>query len=102
MVSSFTREGEFNTGDLWRFEMERSGKTCTQDQRVRLHHVDTGGYQHRHDKRYMRKWTTQIFVSKCLTSKKKKKQHHKKNLVDELVHKILVVILSLSNLIVFS
>ncbi|KAJ8501306.1 hypothetical protein OPV22_011858 [Ensete ventricosum] len=34
MVSSFTREGEFNTGDLWWFEMERSGKTCTQDQRV--------------------------------------------------------------------
>ncbi|THG12004.1 hypothetical protein TEA_011510 [Camellia sinensis var. sinensis] len=31
-----------------------SGKTWKQDQRIRLQHVDTGGYLHSHDKKYSR------------------------------------------------
>ncbi|CAL5350325.1 unnamed protein product [Camellia sinensis] len=31
-----------------------SGKTWKQDQRIRLQHVDTGGYLHSHDKKYTR------------------------------------------------
>lgn len=34
--------------------IEGSGKTWKQDQRVRLQHVDTGGYLHSHDKKYQR------------------------------------------------
>lgn len=37
-----------------RVEIEGSGKTWRQDQRVRLRHVDTGGYLHSHDKKYTR------------------------------------------------
>lgn len=37
-----------------RLEIEGSGKTWRQDQRVRLQHVDTGGYLHSHNKKYTR------------------------------------------------
>ncbi|KAL3511965.1 hypothetical protein ACH5RR_024682 [Cinchona calisaya] len=53
-VSCFGSDGESDTGDFWRLEIEGSGKTWRQDQRVRLHHVDTGGYLHSHDKKYTR------------------------------------------------
>nr|CAD1825670.1 unnamed protein product [Ananas comosus var. bracteatus] len=53
-VSCFGVDGESDTGDYWRLEIEGSGKTWRQDQRVRLRHVDTGGYLHSHDKKYTR------------------------------------------------
>ncbi|KAK4413990.1 Stromal cell-derived factor 2-like protein [Sesamum alatum] len=53
-VSCFGSDGESDTGDYWRLEIEGSGKTWRQDQRVRLLHVDTGGYLHSHDKKYSR------------------------------------------------
>ncbi|KAA8540540.1 hypothetical protein F0562_024541 [Nyssa sinensis] len=53
-VSCFGGEGQSDTGDYWRLEIEGSGKTWKQDQRIRLHHVDTGGYLHSHDKKYTR------------------------------------------------
>lgn len=34
--------------------IEGSGKTWKQEQRVRLQHIDTGGYLHSHDKKYSR------------------------------------------------
>lgn len=37
-----------------RLLIEGSGKTWKQDQRIRLQHVDTGGYLHSHDKKYQR------------------------------------------------
>lgn len=37
-----------------RLLIEGSGKTWKQDQRIRLQHVDTGGYLHSHDKKYTR------------------------------------------------
>ncbi|KAJ8751905.1 hypothetical protein K2173_026121 [Erythroxylum novogranatense] len=45
---------ESDTGDYWRLLIEGSGKTWKQDQRIRLQHVDTGGYLHSHDKKYQR------------------------------------------------
>lgn len=39
---------------LFSLEIEGSGKTWRKDQRVRLLHVDTGGYLHSHDKKYNR------------------------------------------------
>ncbi|KAL9400432.1 hypothetical protein Peur_009393 [Populus x canadensis] len=53
-VSCFGGENESDTGDYWRLMIEGSGKTWKQDQRIRLHHVDTNGYLHSHDKRYQR------------------------------------------------
>ncbi|GER48498.1 stromal cell-derived factor 2-like protein, partial [Striga asiatica] len=53
-VSCFGSDGESDTGDYWRLEIEGSGKTWRQDQRIRLRHVDTGGYLHSHDKKYTR------------------------------------------------
>lgn len=53
-VSCFGGDGESDTGDYWRLEIEGSGKTWRQDQRIRLRHVDTGGYLHSHDKKYAR------------------------------------------------
>ncbi|CAA3023604.1 Stromal cell-derived factor 2 [Olea europaea subsp. europaea] len=53
-VSCFGDDGNSDTGDYWRLEIEGNGKTWRQDQRVRLHHVDTGGYLHSHDKKYTR------------------------------------------------
>ncbi|CAI9754146.1 unnamed protein product [Fraxinus pennsylvanica] len=53
-VSCFGGDGESDTGDYWRIDIEGSGKTWRQDQRVRLRHVDTGGYLLSHDKKYSR------------------------------------------------
>ncbi|KAF8701428.1 hypothetical protein HU200_033593 [Digitaria exilis] len=53
-VSCFGGENESDTGDYWRLEIEGSGKTWRQDQRIRLRHVDTGGYLHSHDRKYTR------------------------------------------------
>ncbi|KAL8138709.1 hypothetical protein V2J09_004710 [Rumex salicifolius] len=53
-VSCFGGETESDTGDHWRIQIEGSGKTWRQDQRIRLQHVDTGGYLHSHNKKYSR------------------------------------------------
>ncbi|KAK4277233.1 hypothetical protein QN277_015256 [Acacia crassicarpa] len=53
-VSCFGGDSESDTGDYWRLLIEGSGKTWKQDQRIRLQHVDTGGYLHSHDKKYSR------------------------------------------------
>lgn len=53
-VSCFGGESTSDTGDYWRVLIEGSGKTWKQDQRIRFHHVDTGGYLHSHDKKYTR------------------------------------------------
>ncbi|KAK8965606.1 Stromal cell-derived factor 2-like protein [Platanthera guangdongensis] len=53
-VSCFGGGGQSDTGDFWRVEIEGSGKTWKQDQRIRLKHVDTSGYLHSHDKKYTR------------------------------------------------
>ncbi|RLN04646.1 stromal cell-derived factor 2-like protein [Panicum miliaceum] len=53
-VSCFGGENESDTGDYWRLEIEGSGKSWRQDQRIRLRHVDTGGYLHSHDRKYTR------------------------------------------------
>lgn len=37
-----------------RLEIEGSGKVWKRDQKVRLRHVDTGGYLHSHNKKYTR------------------------------------------------
>ncbi|THU57183.1 hypothetical protein C4D60_Mb03t00820 [Musa balbisiana] len=52
------RQQSFRLASYWhglpwcRVGDKRSGKTCRLDQRVRLHHVDTGGYRHKHDEIY--------------------------------------------------
>ncbi|CAN0857967.1 Stromal cell-derived factor 2-like protein [Linum grandiflorum] len=53
-VSCFGGENESDTGDHWRLTIEGGEKTWKQNQRVRLQHVDTGGYLHSHDKKYQR------------------------------------------------
>ncbi|KAF5196405.1 Stromal cell-derived factor 2-like protein [Thalictrum thalictroides] len=53
-VSCFGGDGQSDTGDYWRLEIVGSDKTWRQDQRVRLQHIDTGGYLHSHDKKYSR------------------------------------------------
>ncbi|KAJ9559513.1 hypothetical protein OSB04_004673 [Centaurea solstitialis] len=53
-VSCFGDDNNSDTGDYWRLEIEGSGKTWRQDQRIRLRHVDTSGYLHSHDKKYNR------------------------------------------------
>ncbi|CAI0541012.1 unnamed protein product [Linum tenue] len=53
-VSCFGGENESDTGDHWRLVTEGGEKTWKQNQRVRLHHVDTGAYLHSHDKKYQR------------------------------------------------
>ncbi|XP_071702735.1 stromal cell-derived factor 2-like protein [Rutidosis leptorrhynchoides] len=53
-VSCFGDDGNSDTGDYWRVEIEGSGKTWRQDQRIRLHHIDTSGYLHSHNKKYNR------------------------------------------------
>ncbi|XP_065009836.1 stromal cell-derived factor 2-like protein [Musa acuminata AAA Group] len=53
-VSCYGGDDRSDTGDFWRLEIEGSGKTWRKDQRVRLQHVDTGGYLHSHDKKYNR------------------------------------------------
>ncbi|KAI3521172.1 hypothetical protein L1887_10633 [Cichorium endivia] len=51
-VSCFGDDGSSDSGDQWKLEIEGSEKTWKQDQKVRLHHVDTSGYLHSHDKKY--------------------------------------------------
>ncbi|KAK9677303.1 hypothetical protein RND81_11G134900 [Saponaria officinalis] len=53
-VSCFGGENDSDTGDHWKLEIEGKGNVWRQDQKVRLQHVDTGGYLHSHDKRYQR------------------------------------------------
>ncbi|KAK9141537.1 hypothetical protein Syun_010937 [Stephania yunnanensis] len=53
-VSCFGSDSDSDTGDHWMLEIEGSGKTWKQDQRIRLRHLDTGGYLHSHDKKYTR------------------------------------------------
>lgn len=53
-VSCFGGENESDTGDYWRLEIEGSGKSWRQNQKIRLRHVDTGGYLHSHDRKYTR------------------------------------------------
>ncbi|KAJ1697931.1 hypothetical protein LUZ63_006443 [Rhynchospora breviuscula] len=53
-VSCFGSDHESDTGDHWRLEIEGSGKTWRQDQKVRFKHIDTQGYLHSHDKKYTR------------------------------------------------
>ncbi|VFQ87281.1 unnamed protein product [Cuscuta campestris] len=53
-VSCYGDDNVSDTGDFWRLEIEGSGKTWRQDQKVRLLHVDTGGYLHSHNKKYTR------------------------------------------------
>ncbi|KAJ4763329.1 Stromal cell-derived factor 2-like protein [Rhynchospora pubera] len=53
-VSCFGSDQDSDTGDHWRLEIEGSGKTWKQDQKVRFKHVDTQGYLHSHDKKYTR------------------------------------------------
>lgn len=53
-VSCFGGDSESDTGDYWRLEIEDSGKTWKQDQKIRLKHVDTSGYLHSHDYKYNR------------------------------------------------
>ena len=59
ILSSFSYALNFSVWKLMlrsfsRLMIEGSGKTWKQDQRIRLHHVDTNGYLHSHDKRYQR------------------------------------------------
>ncbi|PWA81943.1 stromal cell-derived factor [Artemisia annua] len=53
-VSCFGDDNNSDTGDYWRLEIEGSGKSWRQDQRVRLLHVDTSGFLHSHNKKYSR------------------------------------------------
>ncbi|KAK1360079.1 Stromal cell-derived factor 2-like protein [Heracleum sosnowskyi] len=53
-VSCFGDDGNSDTGDHWKLEIEGSGKSWRQDQKVRLFHVDTQGYLHSHDKKFSR------------------------------------------------
>uniref|UniRef100_A0A7C8YFK4 MIR domain-containing protein n=1 Tax=Opuntia streptacantha TaxID=393608 RepID=A0A7C8YFK4_OPUST len=53
-VSCFGGDAQSDTGDHWKLEIEGKGTTWRQDQKVRLQHVDTGGYLHSHDKKYQR------------------------------------------------
>lgn len=53
-VSCFGGDDQSDTGDYWRLEIEGKGKVWTQDQKIRLQHIDTGGYLHSHDKKYTR------------------------------------------------
>ncbi|KAK9666512.1 hypothetical protein RND81_14G190000 [Saponaria officinalis] len=53
-VSCFGGENNSDTGDHWKLEIEGKGNVWRQDQKIRLQHVDTGGYLHSHDKKYQR------------------------------------------------
>eukprot|EP00246_Nothoceros_aenigmaticus_P018030 TRINITY_DN9273_c0_g1_i1.p1 TRINITY_DN9273_c0_g1~~TRINITY_DN9273_c0_g1_i1.p1 ORF type:complete len:227 (-),score=32.70 TRINITY_DN9273_c0_g1_i1:261-941(-) len=53
-VSCFGGDGQSDTGDHWRIEVEGKGDAWLRDQKVRLLHIDTGGYLHSHDKKYSR------------------------------------------------
>ncbi|CAI9261813.1 unnamed protein product [Lactuca saligna] len=51
-VSCFGDGGRSDSGDHWKLVIEGSEKSWKQDQKIRLHHVDTSGYLHSHDKKY--------------------------------------------------
>ncbi|KAH9612016.1 hypothetical protein KSS87_021511 [Heliosperma pusillum] len=53
-VSCYGGENNSDTGDYWKLEIEGKGNIWRQDQKVRLQHVDTGGYLHSHDKKFQR------------------------------------------------
>lgn len=53
-VSCFGSDKDSDTGDFWRLFIEGSGKMWKQDQKIRLQHIDTGGYLHSHGKKYQR------------------------------------------------
>ncbi|CAL5001890.1 unnamed protein product [Urochloa decumbens] len=53
-VSCFGGDELSDTGDYWRLEIEGSGKVWKRDQKIRLRHIDTGGYLHSHNKKYNR------------------------------------------------
>lgn len=53
-VSCFGADTNSDTGDHWKLDIEGKGKVWRQDQKIRLRHVDTGGYLHSHDKKYQR------------------------------------------------
>lgn len=53
-VTAFTDRFSFLPKLLFRLEIEGSGKSWRQDQKVRLFHVDTQGYLHSHDKKFSR------------------------------------------------
>uniref|UniRef100_A0ACD5ZWP5 Uncharacterized protein n=1 Tax=Avena sativa TaxID=4498 RepID=A0ACD5ZWP5_AVESA len=53
-VSCFGGDEQSDTGDYWRLEIEGKDKIWKRDQKVRLRHVDTGGYLHSHNKKYNR------------------------------------------------
>lgn len=55
-----------------RLEIEGSGKTWRQDQRIRLQHIDTGGYLHSHDRKYSRIAGGQQEVMACILREEKK------------------------------
>ncbi|XP_020699008.1 stromal cell-derived factor 2-like protein [Dendrobium catenatum] len=61
-VSCFGGDDETETGDHWKLEIEGAGKIWKQDQRIRLRHVDTGGYLHSHNKKYQRVIAGQLEV----------------------------------------
>lgn len=54
---------------VFRLIIEGSGKTWKQDQKIRLQHIDTGGYLHSHDKKYSRIAGGQQEVRNCLDMK---------------------------------
>ncbi|CAI5460096.1 unnamed protein product [Closterium sp. Yama58-4] len=53
-VSAYGDDNQSDTGDHWRLEIEGRGTLWMRDQKVRLQHVDTGGYLHSHNKQYGR------------------------------------------------
>nr|CAD1840172.1 unnamed protein product [Ananas comosus var. bracteatus] len=53
-VSCFGGDSQSDTGDFWQLEIVGARKIWRQDQRIRLRHIDTGGYLHTHNKKYTR------------------------------------------------
>ncbi|CAK9219543.1 unnamed protein product [Sphagnum troendelagicum] len=53
-VSAFGGDGQSDSGDHWKLEIEGTASVWLRDQKVRLRHVNTNGYLHSHDKKYNR------------------------------------------------
>eukprot|EP00245_Coleochaete_scutata_P001263 TRINITY_DN11533_c0_g1_i1.p1 TRINITY_DN11533_c0_g1~~TRINITY_DN11533_c0_g1_i1.p1 ORF type:complete len:224 (+),score=42.77 TRINITY_DN11533_c0_g1_i1:130-801(+) len=53
-VSCFGGDGNSDTGDNWKLDIDGKGKVWLKDQKVRLQHVDTGGFLYSHDKKFGR------------------------------------------------
>ncbi|KAL1315284.1 hypothetical protein AAHE18_16G247100 [Arachis hypogaea] len=51
-VSCYGDDSESDKGDNWKLLIEGSGKNWKQDQKIRLQHLETGGYLHSHDMTY--------------------------------------------------